>query len=88
MALSNGKVSIGTAATLIDGPRSGNPIYLRIHNDDNSDSLFIGGATVTINDGYQLKKLESFDIILRPGNSMYAVSTKAGHSISYIKQDY
>ena len=88
MALSSGTVTIGTVATKINGPASGNPIYLHIHNNDNTDTMFIGGPAVTTTDGLQLLKLASFEIILRPGNELYAVSTKAGHVISYLKQDY
>lgn len=88
MPLTSGVVSIGTAATLIDGTASSNPIHLHIHNNDNSDALYIGGPDVTTNTGMQLVKLDSLDIILRPGNTVYGVSTKDGHTISFIKQDY
>lgn len=88
MALTNGVITVGTAATLIDGGRSGNPIHLHIHNNDNTDAVYIGGSAVTTANGLQLVKLDSLDIILRPGNAIYAVSTKAGHSVSYLKQDY
>ena len=88
MPLTSGVVSIGTVATLIDGSASSNPIHLHIHNNDNSDAVFIGGPDVATTTGLQLVKLDSVDIILRPGNTVYGVSTKAGHSISFIKQDY
>lgn len=88
MALTSGVVSVGTAATLIDGTASSNPIHLHIHNNDNSDALFIGGPDVTTTTGMTLVKLDSIDLILRPGNTVYAVSTKNGHNLSFIKQDY
>lgn len=88
MALTNGTVTVGTAATQINGPASGNPIFLHIHNNDNTDTMYLGGPAVTTTDGLALTKLDSFEIILRPGNSIYAISTKAGHTLSYLKQDY
>jgi hypothetical protein len=88
MALTSGVVVVGTAATLIDGTASSNPIHLHIHNNDNSDAVYIGGPDVTTANGLTLIKLDSVDFILRPGNTVYAISTKTGHNVSYIKQDY
>lgn len=88
MALSSGQVTVGTAATQIDGPASANPIHFHIHNNDNTDAVYIGGAAVTTSTGLLLQKLDDIEIILNPGNTIYAVSTKSGHTISYIKQDY
>jgi hypothetical protein len=88
MSLSNGVITVGTAATPIDDVASANPTQLHIHNNDNSDAVFIGGPDVTTSTGLQLLKLETVDFILRPGNKLYAVSSKADHSISFIKQDY
>lgn len=88
MALSSGQVTVGTAAVIIDGPASANPIHLHIHNQDNTDAVYLGGSAVTTSNGLMLQKLDDLEIILNPGNTIYAVSTKAGHVISYIKQDY
>jgi hypothetical protein len=88
MALTSGTVAVGTAATLIDGIPSSNPVHLHIHNNDNTDNLYLGDSTVTTATGLVLTKLDSFEIILRPGNRLWAVSSKAGHVISYIKQDF
>lgn len=88
MSLTSGTVSVGTAATLIDGVASNNPIHLHIHNQDNTDAVYLGGATVTTTNGLMLQKLDDLEITLRPGNQIYAVSTKTGHIISYIKQDF
>lgn len=88
MALTSGTVSIGTAATLIDGVPSSNPVHLHIHNNDNTDNLYLGDSAVTTTNGLVLTKLDSFEIILRPGNRLWAISSKSGHILSYIKQDY
>ena len=88
MSLTSGTVAVGTAATLIDGVTSSNPVQLHIHNNDVSDNLYLGDSNVTVNNGLVLTKLDSFEIILRPGNQIYAVSRKTGHLLSYIKQSY
>lgn len=88
MPLTSGTVAVGTAATLIDGVTSSNPVQLHIHNNDVSDNLYLGDSNVTVNNGLVLTKLDSFEIILRPGNQIYAVSSKTGHVLSYIKQSY
>lgn len=88
MSLTSGTVSVGTAATLIDGVASANPIHLHIHNQDNTDAVYLGGPTVTTSDGLMLQKLDDLEITLRPGNQIYAISGKTGHVISYIKQDF
>jgi len=88
MALTSGTVAVGTAATLIDGIPSSNPVHLHIHNNDNTDNLYLGDSTVTTATGLVLTKLDSFEIILRPGNRLWAVSSKGGHVISFIKQDF
>ena len=88
MSLTSGTVAVGTAATLIDGVTSSNPVQLHLHNNDVSDNLYLGDSNVTVNNGLVLTKLDSFEIILRPGNQIYAVSSKTGHVLSYIKQSY
>ena len=86
MALSSGVTSVGTVATLIDGVAWQNPVVMHIHNADNTDTVYIGGSDVTTSNGLGLLKQDSIDLTLYPGNTIYAVSTKAGHNISFIRQ--
>lgn len=86
MALSSGVATIGTSATLIDGSAWQNPVLMHIHNNDNTDSVYIGGPDVTINDGLKLNKEDSIELTLHQANLVYAVSSKAGHIISFIRQ--
>lgn len=83
--ISNGQVAVGTVATAIDGVWT-NPSLLTIHNNDNSDTLYIGNSEVTTSNGLQLLKLESYQFQLQPLEQVYAVSTKAGHVISWMRQ--
>ena len=85
MALASGTVAVGTAATQVNGA-SANPIKLHISNNDNTDALYLGGEAVTITTGLVLGKLERIYFELNPGERIYAVSSKAGHVLSWISQ--
>lgn len=85
MALSSGTNSVGTTATLIDG-NSVMPLRLLVHNNDNTDAVYLGASTVTTTTGLMLDKGIILEIILNPLEELYAVSTKAGHIISWIRQ--
>lgn len=86
MPLTSGTVTIGTAATLIDGVSWQNPVAMHIHNNDNTDAIYLGGPDVTTTNGLSLLKQESIDLTLYPANQIYAVSSKTGHVISFIRQ--
>jgi len=83
MAVSGGKVTVGTAATEIP-ETCVMPFSLQIHNDDNTDEVFLGGPDVTTTNGMQLNKLENIRIDLSPLDKIYAVSSKSGHILSYV----
>jgi len=83
MPIQNGQVAVGTAAVVIP-VTSVNPFLLEIHNNDNSDEVFLGGAGVTTSNGYQLNKLETVKFEMTPGDRMFCVSTKTGHTISWL----
>jgi hypothetical protein len=82
--ITSGRDSVGTAATLIDGSHNSS-FRLVVANNDNTDTVYLGGSTVGTANGYQLTKLESIDLLLPAGSELYAVSGKAGHSISWMK---
>jgi hypothetical protein len=83
--ISSGQVTIGTAPTLIDGLEV-NPFRLHIHNHDNTDSVYLGASDVTTTTGLKLVKEDSIELIINPLEALYAVATKTGHIISYLKQ--
>lgn len=85
MAISSGQLTVGTTATIIDGTFNSN-FRLVIQNMDNTDAVFIGGSNVTISNGLQLLKQETIQLEMNPLESVYAVSGKAGHLVSYLKQ--
>lgn len=86
MSLFSGQTTVGTAATLIDGTAWQNPVLLHIHNNDNTDAVYMGGPDVTTSNGLKLVKEDSIEITLHQANTIYAVSSKAGHVISWIAQ--
>lgn len=83
MPVTSGKVAVGTAAVEIP-ETCVMPFSLQIHNDDNTDTVFIGGPGVTSATGMRLVKLESVRLDLSPLDKVYVVSTKSGHSVSYV----
>lgn len=85
MAVSSGQILVSTTATIIDGI-STNPTRLHIHNMDNTKVLFIGNKDVTITTGLGLEKLDSLELIVHPGESIYAISETGTHLVSWLRQ--
>lgn len=83
--LHSGRNVVGTVATPIDGVYQGYS-NLTIHNDDNTDSVFIGGPDVTPATGLTLKKEQTIQFEIGPLEQLFAVSSKAGHTISFLRQ--
>jgi hypothetical protein len=85
VAITSGQTSIGTSPTLIDGLEV-NPFRLNLHNHDNTDEVFLGGSAVTTTTGLKLLKQDSIELIINPLEALYAVSSKTGHVVSWLKQ--
>jgi hypothetical protein len=83
--LLSGQMSVGTAPSRVDG-QSNNPVILHIHNNDNSDNLYIGNESVTTTTGMVLTKLDSIELTMHQGNTVWIVSNKNGHVASWIAQ--
>ena len=90
MAFISGHATIGTAATVIDGVLTGhdagNPYRLFIHNNDNTDSVYLGGSAVTTSTGLMVDKGVMIQLTVSPTDLLYVVSTKAGHIISWMTE--
>lgn len=87
MAISNGWTTVGLTATPIDGVHN-QPTRITIHNNDNATNIFVGGSAVTATNGLLLLKEDSYQFLLGPLEQLYAVSTKSGHVISWMRQPY
>lgn len=83
--ITNGQTTVGTAATLIDGLEV-MPFRIHLHNNDNTDAVYLGGSAVTVANGLKMLKEDSIDLVINPLEALYAVSSKAGHVISWLKQ--
>jgi len=83
--IESGQLAVGTVATKIDGIDN-EPSTIYVHNVDNTDDLFLGGSDVTASNGLHLTKLETIRVDLNPTEELYVVSTKTGHSVSYLRQ--
>lgn len=83
--ITNGVVAIGTVATPIDGVHN-QWSRITIHNNDNTDILYLGGSTVMPASGLNLLKQETVQFELGPLEQIFAVSTKLGHNISWMRQ--
>ncbi len=85
MAISSGTISVGTVASIIDGTSNSN-FRLIIHNNDNTDAVYLGGPDVSVANGMKLDKGIILQLEMNPLESVFAISGKAGHIISYLKQ--
>lgn len=85
MAISTGQLTVGTTPVQIDGTSNSN-YKIHIHNMDNTDTLYIGNGDVSITNGLGLPKLDSVELQCYPGESIFVVSPKSGHLISWLKQ--
>jgi hypothetical protein len=83
--ITSGHTTVGTSPTLIDG-REVMPFRLVVHNNDNTDAMYLGNADVTTSTGLLINKQETIELIINPLEALYAVSSKAGHIISWLKQ--
>ena len=85
--ITNGRQAGTASATKIDG-RSARYSTIYIHNDDNTKDLFVGGPSVTVNNGYRLLKSESTSFELPPLIDLYVVSDGSPHDLSWIRIEF
>lgn len=79
------QVNVGTAVALLhDCTRWAR---VTVHNNDNTKTLYLGGATVSSTTGLTLVKQETLQLHLSPGEALYAISEGAGgHVVSLLVQ--
>lgn len=68
------EITIGTAAVAIATATPKNTHEVTLGNDYNHD-IYVGGAAVTVGDGYQVPKTEHRTVKIANGDILYAVST-------------
>jgi hypothetical protein len=82
--LNTKQVTVGTAAVNVLGTHSG-PIQVILHNAEKSSNEFIwfgGGSAVTTSTGAHLDDATTYQLVIQPGNELWAITnsgTKALH---------
>jgi hypothetical protein len=78
------QVTVGTAAIQVLGTQD-NPVQVILHNAQKSSNEFIwfgGSSAVTTSTGAHLDDSETYQLVLKPGNELWAITnsgTKALH---------
>ena len=83
--ITTNQLSVGTASSAIDTSSNSN-FQLTVKNIDNTDTVYLGGPDVTTSNGLPLLKLQTIQINMKPAETLYVISTKAGHSVAFMKQ--
>lgn len=80
------QVDVGTTAVQILGKNS-NPVSITLHNANKSTNNFIwfgGSGAVTTSTGAHLDNADTYQLVIQPGNELWAITdtgTKALHVI-------
>jgi hypothetical protein len=82
--ITSGTQSVGITAVAIDGT-SAAPSKIKIRNNDQTKTLFVGGSTVTTANGLPVDKLVTIDFDLPAGEQLWMVSTENGHTVSWLR---
>ena len=84
--ITNGRLTVGTTPTRIDGRAAGS-VLLMLHNNDNTHALYIGDESVTTSNGLALAKSERIQMVLHPLEQIYVVSSQNNHTLSWLRQE-
>jgi hypothetical protein len=83
------QVTVGTAAVEIFGKQD-NPVQLILHNGEKSSNNFIwfgGGSAVTTSTGAHLDNAATYQIVLKPGNELWAITDAGTKTLHVIAQE-
>ena len=73
MTLTTAQISVTTAATLLCAANAQSQ-RVTVHNNENSQQVFIGASDVTTSTGVHLDGKEERQITLNPGESLYGIA--------------
>lgn len=82
--IETGQMTVDITSQQIDGNRN-IPSQLILHNLDNSATLFIGNGNVATDNGLGIGPNETYTIDVPANDSLFVISTKAGHLVSYMR---
>ena len=83
------QVTVGTAAVMVYGKHT-NPIQLVLHNGVKSSNEFIwfgGGSAVTTSTGAHLDNASTYQLVLQPGNELWAITDAGTKTLHVIAQE-
>jgi len=83
MSVFSSVVTVGTVATALHN-NAPTPGILHVSNLDNTDTVFLGSASVVVNSGHSLLKDTTQDFQLYAGDTLYGISSKASHSVGVV----
>jgi hypothetical protein len=87
--LNTKQVEVGTAAVQIVGTYS-NPVQIILHNGEKSGNKYIwfgGGSAVTTSTGAHLDNSETYQLVLKPGNELWAITDSGTKTLHVIAQE-
>jgi hypothetical protein len=88
MPLETAQYSVGTAVVQIMSPKA-NAVQIILHNANKSSNTFIwfgGSADVTTTTGAHIDNAETYQLVLQPGNSLWAISDGSDRALHVLWQ--
>lgn len=82
--ITTGTQSVGATAAPLDGITAG-PCQLYVRNNDTTKTLYIGGPSVTVANGFGIDKSSTQVFTVPAGEQLWMVSTENGHTISWLR---
>lgn len=82
MAITQTAFSVGTAAILIVD-RDDNPQQVTLHNHEhaNNHEIYVGASNVTAANGLHVRHTETLQIVVAPGDQLYAIADGASRDL-------
>lgn len=88
MALQTKQVTVGTAAVQVLSQNM-NRIQVLLHNGEKSSNEYIwfgGAATVTTSTGAHIDNADTYQLIIQPGNELWAVTNSGTKTLHVLWQ--
>lgn len=82
--ITSGTQTVGVTPVAIDGIAA-SPCIIKVRNNDQTKTLYIGGPTVSVANGLPLDKLVTVDFALPAGEQLWMISSEPDHSISWLR---
>jgi hypothetical protein len=83
------QVTVGTAAVQILGTQD-NPVQVILHNADKSSNEYIwfgGSSAVTTSTGAHLDNAGTYQLVLKPGNELWAITDSGTKPLHVLSQE-